>query len=227
MAPSRIVVGVTGASGALYAVRTIRALLLAGCEVDLVISKFGERLLRDETGLDLAEETFPEFLARTESVAPLTGRVVRFDERDLGAPISSGSYPADGMVVVPCSTKTLAGIAHGSSHNLIERAADVTLKERRRLVIVPREAPLNLIHLRNLVAVTEAGAVIVPASPGFYQKPVTFDDLGDFIAGRVLNLFGIPQRLFTPWGFAEALPDPTAVVPAQPLRALVVPGQVE
>jgi 4-hydroxy-3-polyprenylbenzoate decarboxylase len=200
MGDSRIVVGITGASGALYAVRTVRALLLAGREVHLVVSSYGARLLRDEAGLDLEEETFPEFLARTGSATRIAGRVVRYPENDLGAAIASGSFPADGMVVVPCSTKTLSGIAHGASHSLIERAAEVTLKERRRLVLVPREAPLSLIHLRNMVAATEAGAVVVPAAPGFYQKPETFEDLADFIAGRVLNVLGIPQTLFTPWG---------------------------
>ena len=200
MSDMRIVVGVTGASGAIYAVRTVRALLVVGCEVDLVVSTFGVRLLREEAGLDLDEETVPEFFARTEGLTDVSGRVVRYEEHDLGAPISSGSYPATGMVVVPCSTKTLSGIAHGGSLNLIERAADVTLKERRRLVVVPREAPLNLIHLRNLLSVTEAGGIVVPAAPGFYQKPETFEDLADFIAGRILNVLGIPQHLFTPWG---------------------------
>src|SRR5437867_5102131 len=200
MSQTRIVVGVTGASGAIYAVRTLRALLLAGCEADLVVSTFGARLLREETGLDLEEETVPEFLARTEGLTTLPGRLVRYEEHDLGAAISSGSYPARGMVVVPCSAKTLSGIAHGASLNLVERAADVTLKERRTLIVVPREAPLGLVHLRNMVALTEAGAIVIPASPGFYQKPETFEDLGDFIAGRVLNVFGIPQTLFTPWG---------------------------
>lgn len=200
MSEPGIVVGVTGASGAIYAVRTVRALLLAGREVNLVVSTYGARLLREETGLDLEEETFPEFLARTEAPTKVAGRVVRYQENDLGAAIASGSFPAAGMVVVPCSTKTLSGIAHGGSLNLIERAAEVTLKERRPLVLVPREAPLGLIHLRNMLAATEAGAVIVPASPGFYQKPETFEDLADFIAGRVLNVLGIPQKLFTPWG---------------------------
>jgi 4-hydroxy-3-polyprenylbenzoate decarboxylase len=200
MSEDRVVIGVTGASGALYAVRTIRAFVLAGWEVDLVVSTFGARLLRDEAGLDLEEESVPEFLGRTEAITSLPGRVVRYDANDLGAPVSSGSYPVRGMVVVPCSTKTLSGIAHGSSLNLIERAADVTLKERRTLVVVPRETPVNLVHLRNMVAVTEAGAMVIPASPAFYQKPETFEDLADFIAGRVLNLFGIRQSLFTPWG---------------------------
>lgn len=198
----RIVVGVTGASGALYAVRTLRALLLAGCDVALIVSPFGTRLLRDEAGLDLEEETVPEFLGRTEGTASVPGRIVAYDHRDLGAPVASGSYPASGMVVVPCSTKTLSGIAHGASTNLIERAADVTLKERRRLIIVPREAPLSLVHLRNMLQVTESGGIVVPAAPGFYQGPETFEDLGDFIAGRILNLLGLAQTLFTPWGLA-------------------------
>ena len=203
MNDSRIVVGITGASGALYAVRTVRALLLAGREVHLVVSSYGARLLRDEAGLDLDEETFLEFLARTESAARIGGRVVRYPENDLGAAIASGSFPAAGMVVVPCSTKSLSGIAHGASLSLVERAAEVTLKERRPLVLVPREAPLSLIHLRNMVAATEAGATIVPAAPGFYQKPESFEDLADFIAGRVLNILGIPQTLFTPWGVSS------------------------
>ena len=207
MSETRIVVGVTGASGAIYAIRTVRALLIAGCEVDLIVSTYGARLLREEAGVDLEEETIPEFLGRTEGLTSVAGRVVRYDERDLGAPVSSGSFPASGMVVVPCSTKTLSGIAHGSSINLIERAADVTLKERRRLILVPREAPLNLVHLRNMAAVTEAGGVIVPAAPGFSQKPETFEDLADFIAGRILNVLGIPQRLFTPWGMEPSEPD--------------------
>src|SRR5439155_27071946 len=183
-------------------VRMVDALLLAGGKVLLVVSPFGDSVLGQEAGLVLEEETIPEHLARTEGLTSITGRVVRHEENDLGAPISSGSYRARGMVVVPCSTKTLSGIAHGASLNLIERAADVTLQERRTLVVVPREAPLGLVHLRNMVALTEAGAIVIPASPGFYQKPETFEDLGDFIAGRILNVLGIPQKLFTPWGMA-------------------------
>jgi 4-hydroxy-3-polyprenylbenzoate decarboxylase len=130
MSEPRIVVGITGASGAIYAVRTVRALLLAGRDVHLVVSAYGARLLRDEAGLDLEEETFPEFLARTEATTRVVGRVVRYPENDLGAAIASGSFPAGGMIVVPCSTKTLSGIAHGASLSLIERAAEVTLGQR-------------------------------------------------------------------------------------------------
>ena len=118
---------------------------------------------------------------------------------NLAASISSGSVHAGGMVVVPCSMGTLAGIAHGTSGNLIERAASVALKERRPLVLAPRETPMNLVHLKNMVAVVEVGAAIVPAMPAFYQKPETFDDLADFIAGRILNLLGISHTLFPPW----------------------------
>jgi 4-hydroxy-3-polyprenylbenzoate decarboxylase len=118
---------------------------------------------------------------------------------DQTASIASGSGGVDGMVIVPCTMKTLAAVAHGYSNNLIERSADVVLKEKRPLVLVPREAPFNLVHLKNMVAVAEAGAVVLPASPAFYQHPKTFDDLGDFIAARALNFFGIRLELFSVW----------------------------
>jgi 4-hydroxy-3-polyprenylbenzoate decarboxylase len=118
---------------------------------------------------------------------------------DLSATLASGSARSDGMVVVPCSMKTLSGIAHGLSQNLIERAADVTLKEHRPLILVPRETPMNLIHLRNMVLATEAGAMMLPAMPAFYQNPETFDDLADFIAGRILSLLKIEHDLFPAW----------------------------
>jgi len=196
----RIVVGVSGASGAIYALATLRALLAEGFEVHLVISPLGERLLHEEEGVALAKDGIEEALARRYGAPPGPGRIVRHPVKDLGAAISSGSFRTAGMVIVPCTTKTLAGIATGASHTLVERAADVCLKERRRLVLVVRETPLSLVHLRNMVAVTEAGAVVLPASPAFYQKPRTIDDLADFIAGRVLNLFGVPQTLFPAWG---------------------------
>jgi 4-hydroxy-3-polyprenylbenzoate decarboxylase len=199
MDAARIVVGITGASGALYAVRTVRALLLAGREVHLVVSAYGARLLRDEAGLDLEEETFPEFLARTESTTRIAGRVVRYPEGDLGAAIASGSFPAAGMAVVPCSTKSLSGIAHGASLSLIERAAEVTLKERRPLVLVPRESPLSLIHLRNMVAVTEAGATIVPG------RPRLLPEAGDLRGPRRLHRGPRPQYPRDPPAAVHAL----------------------
>ena len=201
-AAHRIIVGVSGASGAIYALATLRALLEEAFEVHLVVSPLGERLLHEEEGVSLAREPIEEALARRYGRAPGPGRVIRHSAKDLGAAISSGSFRTAGMVVVPCTTKTLAGIASGVTQTLIERAADVCLKERRRLVLVVREAPLSLVHLRNMVTVTEAGGVILPAAPAFYQKPKTIDDLAEFVAGRVLNLFGVPQRLFPPWGEA-------------------------
>ena len=195
----RVIVAVTGASGALYATRLLRALLRGGHSVDLILSKYGRYLLVEEMGLRPEEETIAEFLQRLYGDEVATGTLVELGLNDLTCAVASGSVCTDGMVVIPCSTKTLAGIANGSSTNLIERSADVSLKERRPLVIVPRETPLNLIQLRNLTTVAEAGASVVPAMPAFYQKPASFDDLGDFIAGRVLNLLHIEHDLFTPW----------------------------
>lgn len=209
----RYVVALTGASGAVYFVRTLRALLLAGADVDMVLSKFGLVTLREETSLGASGDTFldwfranhPEVVAA--EAAGVTLRVHHF--QDQAAPIASGSGHVDGMAIVPCSMKTLAGVAHGMASNLIERAADVMLKERRPLVIVPREAPYNLLHLRNMTSVLEAGGRVVPASPAFYQRPRTFDDLGDFIAQRVLTQLGVDVALVPAWtGLGQAPPGP-------------------
>ncbi len=194
-----IAVGITGASGALYAVRTVAALLEHACHVDAVISDFGRRLLRDELGPDAAAEALPAYLRATYGDGVDRGTLVVHSNRDMGATIASGSYHCDGMVIVPCSMKTLAGVAHGLSRNLIERAADVMLKERRRLVIVPRETPMSLPQLRNLVACAEAGALILPAMPAFYQMPRTLDDLADFITGKVLASLGFDHQLYPAW----------------------------
>ena len=199
MAMNRITVAVTGASGAIYALRLLRALLVNGDHVDLVVSEFGWMLLREEGGFEGKQGEFGEFLVGQYGEEVRKGKVEIHSPGNLAAPISSGSVRSRGMVVVPCSMKTLSGIAHGTSSNLIERAADVTLKERRPLVLVPRETPMSLIHLRNLTAAAEAGAAIVPAMPAFYQKPETFDDLADFIAGRVMNVLGIEHDLFPAW----------------------------
>jgi 4-hydroxy-3-polyprenylbenzoate decarboxylase len=197
--PHTIAVGVTGASGALYALRTIAALLEAGCRLELVFSEYGRRLLLDELGptakvdrlADLLEERYGEGVRR--------GGFVIHSNRDLGAPLASGSHACESMVIVPCSMKTLAGVAHGLSRSLIERAADVMLKERRRLVLVPRETPMSLPELRNMVLCAEAGAMILPAMPAFYQLPKTLDDLASFIAGKILGALGLENRLFEPW----------------------------
>ncbi len=193
----QITVAITGASGAIYALRTLRALLMREVAVDVVISEFGWMLLRDEAGFDGKQRDFGGFIRKLYGVS--VDNMALHPLKNLAATLASGSAQSDGMVVVPCSMKTLAGIAHGLSRNLIERAADVTLKERRTLIIVPRETPMNLIQLRNMVAVAEAGAVVVPAMPAFYQKPETFDDLADFVVGRILSLLGIEHDLYPAW----------------------------
>ena len=192
-------VGVTGASGALYAIRTIAALLEAGCQLEIVISEYGRRLLVDELGPDAKVDRLLDLLVERYGDGVRQGTFVIHSNRDLGAPIASGSHACDGFVIVPCSMKTLAGVAHGLSRNLIERAADVMLKERRRLVIVPRETPMSLPELRNMVLAAEAGAMVLPAMPAFYQMPKTLDDLAAFMAGKILSALGFEHRLYEPW----------------------------
>ena len=197
--PARIVVAVTGASGALYAVRLLKASLELGLRIELVVSDYGRRLLIDECGLNLKTEDVAGWLDRTYGAAARPGVVELHSVHDLGDRLASGSQSWEAMVVVPCSMKTLAGVAHGSSTNLIERAADVTLKEGRPLVLVPRECPLSLVHLENLTRAARAGARIVPAMPAFYYRPRGLDDLADFVVGRVLSVLGIPHSLYAPW----------------------------
>jgi 4-hydroxy-3-polyprenylbenzoate decarboxylase len=194
-----IAIGVTGASGAIYAVRTIAALLEQGCHIELVISDFGRRLLRDELGEQAAADRLVEYLADRYGAGVGAGTVVLHSNRDLGAKIASGSQDCEAMAIVPCSMKTLAGVAHGLSRNLVERAADVMLKERRRLVVVPRETPMSLPQLRNMVLCAEAGAMVLPAMPAFYQMPRTLDDLADFLAGKILSALGFTHSLYPAW----------------------------
>ena len=197
--PSRVVVAITGASGALYAVRTLAALLAVNVRVDLVVSDFGRRLLTDELGTEAAVDRLVPYLAARYGLAVAADTLVIHRNRDLGAAIASGTSPCDAMVIVPCSMKTLAGVAHGLSRNLIERSADVALKERRPLVIVPRETPMSLPQLRNMVLCAEAGAHLLPAMPAFYQRPATLDDLADFMAGKIVSCLGLEQDLFPAW----------------------------
>ena len=194
-----IAVGVTGASGALYSVRTIAALMERRCQVELVVSEFGRRLLRDELGPEAAVERLETYLAERYGPCVSNGRLTLHSNKDAGATIASGSFVCDGMVIVPCSMKTLSGIAHGSSRNLIERASDVMLKERRPLIVVPRETPMSLPQLRNLVLCAEAGAVVLPAMPAFYQKPTSLGDIADFMTGKILAVFGFEHDLYPPW----------------------------
>lgn len=197
----RIIVGITGASGAAYARRLLQLVVEQGYEAHLVVSPLGQRLLHDELGMegiDLAGLLGAEIQRRC-ATAELAGvRLHRY--RDVGAVIASGSFETEGMVIVPCSSNSLSAVAQGRSDNLLQRAAAVTLKERRRLVLVHREMPLSLIDIRNMELVTEAGAIVCPASPGFYLLPRRIEDLVDFVVGRTLDLLGIGHGLHIRWG---------------------------
>ena len=195
----RIAVGVTGASGAIYAVRTIAALLELGCHLQVVFSDYGRRLMLDELGPEAKVDRLGDLLVERHGEGVRRGTFEVHSNRDMGATLASGSHHVDAMVIVPCSMKTLAGVAHGLSRSLIERAADVMLKEQRRLVLVPRETPMSLPQLKNMVACAEAGAMILPAMPAFYQGPTTIDDLAAFVAGKIVNALGFDQHLFPPW----------------------------
>lgn len=190
-----IVVAITGASGAPYAVRLLEALVAARRPVWLVVSSHGFRLLSTESGIaDVAA-------LRAHVGAPAwDAQVTVFDDGDRGAKPASGSARTAGMVVCPCSMGTVASIASGTSRSLVERAADVTLKERRPLVLVPRETPLSLIHLENMLTLTRAGAVIMPAAPGFYHRPTQIGELVDFMVARVLDHLGVEHEVSRRWG---------------------------
>ncbi|MFZ5943026.1 MAG: UbiX family flavin prenyltransferase [Bacillota bacterium] len=196
---TRYIVAVTGASGAVYAKRLIEVLLNNLCAVDLLVTDAGKEVLKYELGLDLYnQEKFPDSLNSFFGVGK--GGLLRYlDNKDLTADIASGSVKSKAMVIIPCTMGTISAIAGGRSDNLLERAADVMLKERGRLIIVPRETPLNAIHLQNMLALAQLQVDIVPAMPAFYHKPQTIDDLINFIVGRILNLLEIEHQLFTPW----------------------------
>jgi 4-hydroxy-3-polyprenylbenzoate decarboxylase len=189
-----IIVAITGASGAPYAVRLLRALVEAERAVWLIVSAHGWRLLRTEVGIESVVG-----LRAAAGASEWDRHVTVYDPADRGAAPASGSVITAGMVVCPCSMGTLSAIGIGASRSLIERAADVTLKERRRLILVPRETPLSAIHLRNMLLVTRAGAVVLPAAPGFYHMPRGIDDLVDFIVARILDQLGVPQTLVERW----------------------------
>jgi len=186
-----IVVAITGASGAIYAQRFLRGLAAAGVQIHLVVSPNGKRLLHDELGIETVD---PEALAGTAE-----HRITLHAYDDVGANIASGSFLHDGMVIVPCSSNTLAQIAHGLAGNLISRAAAVCLKERRRLVLCHREMPLSTMDVNNYKILTDAGAIVAPASPGFYHHPATLDDLANFVAGKLLDLAGARHAMDTRW----------------------------
>jgi 4-hydroxy-3-polyprenylbenzoate decarboxylase len=194
-----VAVAITGASGAMYATRTLAALLERGVHVELIVSDYGRRLLRDELGDGATVERLLPFLTESYGEEVSRGTINLHSNRDLGATIASGSHGCSGMAIVPCSMKTLAGVANGLSRNLVERAADVMLKERRRLVIVPRETPMSLPQLRNMVLCAEAGATLLPAMPAFYQQPKSLNDIADFMAGKILSALGFDHQLYPPW----------------------------
>jgi 4-hydroxy-3-polyprenylbenzoate decarboxylase len=181
-----IVTAITGASGALYALRFIQGLVAANVNVHLVVSPLGKRLLHDELGM---EGVNLETLAGTRDHT-----VTLYNYNDVGSRLASGSFLHDGMVIVPCSSNTLAECAHGLGDNLISRAAAVTLKERRKLIIVHREMPLSAIDIGNYKILTDAGAIMAPANPGFYLNPTTVGEVVDFVAGKLMDLLGVPHQ---------------------------------
>jgi 4-hydroxy-3-polyprenylbenzoate decarboxylase len=196
-----LVVGVTGASGAAYAVRLVEVLLAAGRGVHLVISPAGAAVIHHELGRRVDLDRFDP-AAVFGGPVPAAGRLVYHHHRDLMAPIASGSHRTAGMAICPCSGGTLAAVAHAHGENLIHRAAEVHLKERRRLVLVPRETPLSLPALKNMQAAHEAGAVVLPASPGFYAGPRSIGDLVDFVVARICDQLGVENVLSRRWGEA-------------------------
>lgn len=197
--PHRYVLGISGASGAHYALRLLEQLLLAHggtSEVHLVVTDYGRRLLFDEAGV-----THVDFanLCPTITSADAARRLIIHPNKDVGAFIASGSFLHDGMVVMPCSSSALGYLATGSGNNLLARAAMVTLKERRRLIVCHRETPLSLIDIRNMEQLTLAGSIVCPTNPGFYLKPTRVEDLVDFIVGKVLDLLDVPHELKNRW----------------------------
>jgi flavin prenyltransferase len=194
-----ITLAITGASGAQYGLRLLECLLAVNCRVYLLISNAARVVIDTETELRLPEfEQWPNFFS--ERFNARAGQLKIFSREDWMAPVASGSSAPASMVICPCSTGTLSAIAHGASKNLIERAADVALKERRQLILVPRETPYSQIHLENMLTLTRMGAIVMPASPGFYQRPQSIAALIDFMVARVLDQLGVEHELMKRWG---------------------------
>jgi 4-hydroxy-3-polyprenylbenzoate decarboxylase len=203
MAATDLVLALTGASGAPYGVRLLEVLLRLGRTVHLTISPAAVEVMEQELDRRVRLDQFEMGQLLGDVAVGLPGRVEYHHYRNFQAGIASGSFLTAGMAVCPCSMGTVAAIAHGLSQNLIHRAADVHLKERRKLILVPRETPLNVIQMRNLAACAEAGAVVLPAMPAFYTRPRTLQDQVDFIVGRVCDQFGVEHQLLRRWGTAE------------------------
>jgi flavin prenyltransferase len=188
------IIAITGASGVVYGKRLVEVMLNHKIPMHLVISEPAKQIIQEELGIKL----------NLDVVTALFGKAAKkyitmFDNKDLAAPISSGSCKTSGMIVIPCSMATLSAIATGNSRSLIERAVDVTLKEHRRLILVPREMPLNAIHLKNMLELSRIGVDIVPPMPGFYHHPQSIDDMVDFVVGKVLDLLDIDHHLYQRW----------------------------
>ena len=204
-AQSPLVLGITGASGAPYAVRLLEVLLEAGRDVHLSISPSGQAEIGEELGLRIDLDRFePEtLLGKASPAIKKLKHLTYYHHKNLMAPIASGSFLTAGMVICPCSGSTLSAVAHSMGENLIHRAAEVHLKERRKLVVVPRETPLSLPQLKNMQAIHEAGAVVLPASPGFYHGATTVADLVDFVVARICDQLGVANTLMRRWGEAN------------------------
>jgi 4-hydroxy-3-polyprenylbenzoate decarboxylase len=200
MSNTAIALAVTGASGAAYALRLLELLEKAGRLVYLMISTPGRLVLEMESGLKLPARPRDIELRLSEHYGAPPGRIRVFGKEQWTAPVASGSNAPEAMVVCPCTSGTLASLAAGHSRNLIERAADVTLKEQRKLILVLRETPLSIIQLENMLRLARAGALILPANPGFYHQPKTIADLVDFVVARILDHLNIPHELMHPWG---------------------------
>ncbi len=199
--PNRpIALAITGASGSAYGLRLLEVLIQNGRQVYLMISQAGEVVIPMETGLELPTETAQAEAMLAERYNAAEGQLRMFGREEWTAPVASGSNPPATMVVCPCTAGTLSAIACGASNNLIERAADVMLKEQRKLILVVRETPLSAIHLENMLKLARLGVVTMPASPGFYNRPKTLDQIVDFMVARVLDHLGIEHDLVKPWG---------------------------
>lgn len=197
---STVCVALTGASGLAYGLRLIEQLLRADCRVYVLYSQAAQVVARQELDLRWSSQPAEMQAWLQQQYAAREGQIEVFGRENWFAPVASGSNPADAMVVCPCTTGSLAAIAHGLSDNLIERAADVMIKERRPLILVPRETPFSILHLENMLTLARAGATILPANPGFYHHPQSVADLVDFIVARILDHLHIPHALVKPWG---------------------------
>ena len=201
-----VCLALTGASGMPYGLRLLECLLAAGCRVQLLYSQVASIVARQEMNEDLPARASEAQALLRERYAALPGQLDVYGREEWFAPVASGSNPPDAMVVCPCTMGTLAAIAQGLANNLIERAADVALKEGRLLVLVPRETPFSTLHLENMLRLARAGAVILPPNPGFYHHPQSVGDLVDFVVARILDRIGVPHALMARWGEASAVP---------------------